>query len=191
MITPYEPAPRRVVTADELLTLPDDDLVHELVRGEHRVNPPPGPRHGQTVTAIAALLAAHVRAHALGVVFGGNTGFVLARDPDTVRGPDVSFVRRERIPPGGVGDRYIDGAPDLAVEVVSPGDAVAEVEQKVGEYLAAGARLVWVVDPRLARVAVHAPGAVARMLGTDDQVDGGDVLPGFACTVRELVTWPL
>jgi len=182
----------RLVTADEMLTLPGDDLRHELVRGEHYVNPPPFSRHGQVGMRLALLLAQHVVAHRLGIVLTGDAGFLLARDPDTVRAPDVSFVRRDRVPPDGIlGPGYIEGAPDLAVEVLSPDDAMIEMEEKVDEYLATGARAVWVINPKRRTVTVHAPGAPILVLGEGDRLDGGDAVPGFACDVREVFDWPM
>lgn len=173
----------RPMTADELVTLPDDDMRHELVRGVHRVIPPPGARHGLVAARLAELL--RQSAGPLGVVLV-ETGFVLSRDPDTVRAPDVAFVRAARIPPAGVPDGYIEGAPDLAVEIVSPSDTLYEVEEKVAEFLAAGARLVWVVNPRRRTVTAHAPGAGPVVAGEGDTLGGGDVLPGFGHRVAEL-----
>ena len=178
------------MTADELLTLPSDDLCHELVRGEHRVNPPPGPRHGLIGMRIGMLLAQHVVTHRLGVVFNGDTGFLLERNPDTVRAPDASFVSTARIPAEGIGNSYLEGAPDLAVEVLSPSDSMIEVEDKVDQYLAAGARLVWVVNPKLGRVTEYAPNVALRVLRDDDRLDGGDVVPGFSCGVHDILSWP-
>ena len=182
-ISPAERA-TRLLTADDLLTLPDDGMRHELVDGALRVYPPPGARHGHTHGAVFALLRAHVTAHGLGETFV-ETGFVLKRDPDVVRAPDVSFLRADRVPVDGLPDGYIDGPPDLAVEVISPSDTLYEVEDKIAQYLAAGTRLAWVVNPRRRTVAVHAPGAPVHVLGGDDTLDGGDVVPGFRCAVRE------
>lgn len=181
----------RLVTADEMLTLPDDDLRHELVRGEHYVNPPPGARHSKIGIRLIALLLRHLEQGASGEVFGPDAGFILSRAPDTVRAPDVSFVRAERIPTSGVPEGYLDGAPDLAVEILSPTDSIIEMEEKVAEYLATGARAVWVINPKRRTVTVHAPGAPIRVLGEGDRLDGGDAVPGFACEVRELFDWPM
>jgi Uma2 family endonuclease len=176
----------RPLTAEQLMALPSGGWRYELVAGELKVMTPAGSRHGQIVMAIAALLGPHVRLHRLGVLFSPDTGFRLASDPDTVRAPDVAFVCAERIPESGVPDGYFPGAPDLAVEVVSPTDRLIEVEDKVTEYFAAGARLVWVVNPKHRRVTVHALGVPPRVLGPDDRLDGGDVVPGFDCAVREI-----
>jgi Uma2 family endonuclease len=175
----------RPITADELLTLPDDGMRHELVDGALLVYPPPGARHGDVQLAVASLLRSYVQANNLGRVFV-ETGFVLKRDPDMVRAPDVSFLRASRIPPSGIPDGYIDGPPDLAVEVISPSDTLYDVDDKIAQFLAAGTRLAWVINPRRRTVAVHAPGAPVHVLGEDDTLDAGDVVPGFRCAVREI-----
>ncbi len=179
-------AAKRLITADELLTMPDDGMRHELVDGELLVYPPPGARHGFVQGAVYGLLSPHVKAHGLGIVFA-EVGFILRRDPDRVRAPDVSFLRADRIPESGLPDGYIDGPPDLAVEVISPSDTLYEVDDKIAQFLAAGTRLAWVLNPRRRTVAVHAPGAPVHVLGEGDTIDAGDVVPGFRCTVREFM----
>jgi hypothetical protein len=129
---------------------------------------------------ILAALHEHVRANRLGHVVS-EVGFVLRRNPDTVRGPDVAFVRAGREPGGDDAQRFFAGAPDVAAEVVSPGDTAWEVAEKVEEYLAAGTSLVWVVDPKNSLVVVHTPDHVARVLRAGDTLDGGDVVPASAC----------
>jgi Uma2 family endonuclease len=178
--------PNRLYTADDLAQL-DEDARYELVRGELRVmEPPPFPDHGSVAMRLSVALANYVYAHSLGEVFTAETGFILRRDPDTVRAPDIAFLRAERMPPGGFGRRYGDGAPDLAVEVRSPSDRVPQLWQKVDDYLATGARAVWVVDPEARTVAVHDPGRPVRLLAEADTLDGGAVLPGFACPVSSI-----
>jgi Uma2 family endonuclease len=105
----------------------------------------------------------------------------------SVRAPDAAFVTRERAERFADREKYFEGAPDLAAEVVSPGDSGREVAEKVGDYLAAGTRLVWVIDPRRRTVTVHRPGADPQTLGPDDLLEGGDLLPGFALPVSRLV----
>jgi Uma2 family endonuclease len=171
-------------TAEDLMALPRGRWRYELVAGALRASPPSDARHREVAAVLGARLSMATRAGRLGVVLYG-AGFRLASDPDTVRAPDVSFVRAERVP-GGAPAGCVDGAPDLAVEVLSRTDRTLDVEDRVAEYLAAGARLVWVLNPKHGRVTVHAPGAGARVLGADDRLDGGDVVPGFGCAVRDV-----
>jgi Uma2 family endonuclease len=186
MTMPPASAVKRRMTADELLTMPDDGMRHELVDGALLAFPPPGARHGYVQLAVASLLRPHVKAHGLGEVFVG-IGFVLKRDPDVVRAPDVSFLRADRMPETGLPDGYIEGPPDLAVEVISPSNTLYEVGDKIAQFLAAGTRLAWVINPRRRTVAVHAPGGPVHVLGDADLLDAADVVPGFRRTVRELM----
>ena len=126
-----------------------------------------------------------MRAHGLGRVVGGP-GFRIARDPDTVRAPDVAFIAAGRIPEGESPVAYPDLAPDLVVEVVSPGDRAGEIRKKVADWLAAGTRVVLVLYPRTRSAVVHRPGVQPETLGPDDELDGADVLPGFHCPVHDL-----
>lgn len=135
---------------------------------------------------IAHLLHAHVERHQLGTVLV-EAGYVLARNPDTVRGPDVSFVSSRSIPPHQIPDRFIVGAPDLAVEVLSPDDRPGDVAAKVADYFAAGTRLVWIVDPRAQRIRVRYADGGERVLGIENVLDGEQVVPGFRCGVAEVL----
>ncbi len=177
---------RRLMTAEELLRLPDDGQRHELVRGELRTMPPGGDEHGDLASTFHFSLTAHVRAHRLGRTYSADTGYLLTRDPDTVHAPDVAFVRRERVEATGRLRGFREGAPDLVVEVISPNDLYTEVDEKVAEYLAHGARLVFVVNPRRRTVARHRPGEPVLILTEDDVLDGGDVVPGWRLPVRAL-----
>lgn len=174
----------RRATAEELLAMPDDGRRWELVRGELRSMSPAGSEHGAVAIRLGALLAAHILQRRLGVPFGAETGFTLARKPDTVRAPDFAFVRAERVPhrlPRG----YFPGAPDLAVEVVSPGDTAAEVEEKAHCWLAHGTVLVWVVSPAKQTVTAYRAADV-RVLHAADDLTADDLLPGFRCAVGDL-----
>ena len=173
------------ITADELMRLQPPDKQTELVRGRMIVREPPGCRHGDIAVNLTVVLSQFVRTHNLGRVWS-ETGYVLSSNPDTVRGPDVSFVRHERVPdpiPRG----YARFAPDLAVEVLSPDDRPGEVLERVADYLNAGTHLVWVVDPdrRLVRV-YGADGSVAE-ISESGALEGGDVLPGFRCTLEDVM----
>jgi Uma2 family endonuclease len=175
------------MTAEELLRLPTGmGERYELVLGELKIMSPAGSRHGLIALSIGSLLRQAVRRGRLGAAFGAETGFVLSRDPDTVRAPDVAFVAAARLPPGDLPDGYFPGAPDLAVEVISPSEAAAEVQRKVNEYFEAGARLVWVVYPDTRQVVVYRSARESLTLLADDTLDGGDLIPGFASRVAEL-----
>ncbi len=179
-------APPPLMTAEDLLETNISNKATELVRGRLIVREPSGPRHGTVAMNLAVRLANHVEPLGAGQIFAAETGFTLFRAPDTVRAPDIAFVRRERLPdPVPVG--YLELAPDLVVEVLSPGDRPGEVLAKVGDWLDAGARLVWVIDPQRRHARVY------RADGTEDHLDetgkllGEDVLPGFSCTVVSLL----
>ncbi|HEX9729906.1 MAG TPA: Uma2 family endonuclease [Gemmatimonadales bacterium] len=173
-----------ITTAEALYAHPDHERF-ELVRGALRVAEPPGGVHGRLATRLAYLLHAHVERHRLGTVLV-EAGYVLARGPDTVRGPDISYVSKARIPPEQIPEAFIPGTPDLAVEIVSPDDRAREVAEQVADYLAAGAHVVWVVDPRHHCVEVHCTGRPVVRLGADDWLDGEAVVPGFRCEVAEV-----
>ena len=176
----------QLVTADELLSRRRDGFRYELVKGELRKMSPAGSEHGFVIVNITLLLAQHVKQNGLGACFGAETGFKIASDPDTVRAPDLAFVSREHIPESGITQKFWSGAPDLAVEVVSPGDTVYEVEEKVEEWLAAGAKAVWVVNPKRRSVSVYRSMSDVTRLSEGDELEGGDVVRGFRCKVAEL-----
>ena len=176
----------RLVTAEELLDMPDDGYRYELVRGELRKMAPAGYRHGKSAGKINGLLFVHVAANNLGTVPTAETGFLLASDPDLVRVPDVAFVRREREEATGVVDGFFPGPPDLAVEVISPNDRYTEVAEKVEDWLNAGTRMVIVVDSRRRVAAVHLPGTEPITLTEQDTLDGGDVVPGWNMPVADI-----
>jgi Uma2 family endonuclease len=178
---------KRITTADELFRMPDDSQRHELVRGELRTRMPAGWEHGSIGVRLARALGNHVESANLGETFNADTGFALTSNPDTVRAPDVAFVRRERMEAGGIPRKgFWQGPPDLAAEVVSPSDSVRMVQEKVGEWLAAGTRMVLVLDPDARTVTVHRSRHRVRTLGADDVIDGEDVVPGWQCRVRTL-----
>ena len=174
------------MTADELLHVRIPDKRVELIRGVLVVREPAGLRHGQVAMALAWRLASHGEAHGLGKVYAAETGFTLARNPDTVRAPDIAFIRHDRLPspmPAG----FPDLAPDLSVEGVSLVDRAGEVLAKVADWLSAGTRVVWVIDPdrRLARV--YCDDGSEQIFGAEHILDGQEVVPGFACPVGAIV----
>lgn len=174
------------LTADDLLKLPDDEHRYELVEGELLRMAPAGGEHGGLAMDLGMALGLHVREHRLGRVFAAETGFRLRSDPDTVRAPDVSFVRQDQFADGKPPIGFLPFAPDVAVDVVSTGDTAEEVQEKIRDYLDTGARMVVVVYPRSRSVAVHQPTGEVRMLGIADTLDGGDVVPGFRYSIADL-----
>jgi Uma2 family endonuclease len=176
----------QLMTADELLRLPDRGELYELVNGELRVMSPAGFEHGIIGAYLSQLLGAFSRANRLGLVAAAETGFLITRDPDTVRSPDVAFVSRARVESAGMTKKYFPGAPDLAAEVISPSDRVGEVDEKVQQWLDAGTRLVWVINPRRREVTVYSPSAGPFILTEAGTLDGQDVVPGFRLPVAEL-----
>ena len=176
----------QLMTAEELLKLPRGKSRYELVKGELRTVPPAGFEHGAVIINLSLPLGQHVKANELGIVCAAETGFKIASDPDTVRAPDIAFVRQARITPTGIPKGYWPGAPDLAVEVVSPGDTIYEVDEKVEEWLAAGATAVWVINPKRRTVTIYRPQTKPITLVENEELDGQDAVPGFRCRVAEI-----
>jgi Uma2 family endonuclease len=177
----------RLLTAEEFAALPQpaDGSQQELVKGVILTMPPPGFYHGQVCSKIDRKLGVFIDTHKLGWITCNDSGVILARNPDTVRGPDVAYWSRERLPePHRQG--YPNVAPDLVVEVLSPSDVFMHVQRKVHEYLKAGVRLVWILVPEDRSVAVFYTGKQSNILVNGETLDGEDVLPGFSCPVAEL-----
>jgi Uma2 family endonuclease len=173
----------QITTAEQLWTA---NLPHcELVAGELVMMSPAGFDHGRYASKIVTALENHVARQGLGIVTTAEAGFQLSHDPDTVRAPDVAFVRADRIPSGGV-KGFFQGAPDIVAEVVSPTDRANEVAAKVQEWLQAGCSMVWVVDPENQTVAVHRICKEIAVLVTGDSLTGGDVLPEFFMPVAKV-----
>lgn len=176
---------KRPATAEELLAMPDDGYRYELVRGELRKMAPPGLYHGVNGSRIVETLLPHVRRNGLGEVPLPSPGFILSRNPDHVREPDVSFISQARIDKIGYTRRYFPEAPDLAVEVISPNDRYADVDEKVSDWLTYGARMVVVVNPRNRAVNVHTPNGMTTLTEADT-LNGGDVVPGWSMPVADI-----
>jgi Uma2 family endonuclease len=175
------------MTADDLWRLPDDGMRHELIRGELTVMAPASGEHGEIAGNLSTLLGAHVRAKNLGKLLVAEPGFLLSRNPDTVRAPDAAFISKHRVPAEGLPKKgFVPFAPDIAIEVLSPSDSQVDVEEKVEEWLAAGAARVWVVNPRARTVTVHRSGRDPRVLRSNDVLDGEEVCPGFSVRVGEI-----
>lgn len=174
----------RLFTADELLRLPEDGFRYELVQGELKQMSPSGLEHGRIAARIAIHLGGHVRRHRLGEIYIAEAGFVLMRGPDTVRVPDVSFVRAERVVATA---GFMPGPPDLSVEVISPSDLASEVSFKTSQYLRAGTRAVVVVDPEKRIVYVHrVSGADVVTKIAEEVLEVEDVVPGWRMALGEI-----
>lgn len=171
--------------AEEFYRLPDGDDRDELHRGSVVAEPRPSLDHGRVSGRLAAALGEWIYGHDLGDLVV-ESGFVLRRKPDTVRGPDIAFVSAERLAEHQGPGPFFEGAPDLAVEVLSPWNSRREMDAKVAEYLDAGARLVWLVDPATLTVTVHRPSHEPLHLEPADTLDGGDVLPGLQISLARL-----
>ncbi len=170
---------------DEYARLPDDGYRAELVRGTVVREPQPGLRHGDIQARLAAVLVRWIDEHRPDLACVGPIGFVLGRHPATVRGPDLAVLATRRFPaadhPG-----FVEGAPELVIEIVSPSNRAADIRERVADFLHAGARLVWVIDPGSRSATVHEPDGPTRHLTSDDHLDGRDLLPGLRVPVASL-----
>ncbi len=176
-----------LVTAEDLLTLPTGmGKRHELLAGEIREMSPSGWPHGIVVGRLHNRLGSFIEEHDLGLVFGAETGFLITRDPDTVRAPDFGFVAKRNIPKEMPSEAFWPGPPDLAVEVLSPSDKTGDVDEKIRAWLAAGCSAVWVIDPQLETVAVHRSSTDIQIKTADKVLEGGTIVPSFSCRVEEL-----
>ena len=175
----------KFMTADELLKMPDDGYRYELVRGVLKKMAPVGHTGGSYEANAIGELRAFVKANRLGTTYSSSTGFLLERDPDHVRMPDAAFVRRERVEEVAEVQGFFPGAPDFVAEVISPSDRLANVYNKVEEWLNAGARMVIVINPRNRTVGVHTPDAIIT-LNEGDTLEGGDAVPGWRLPVVDL-----
>jgi Uma2 family endonuclease len=174
------------MTAEQLLLVSIPGKRVELVRGLLLVREPAGLRQGRVVATLSRRLSDHVEGHGAGQVYVGDTGFTLARDPDTVRAPDIAFIHRARIPdpePPG----YPDLAPDLAVEVLSPSNRPGEVLAKVADWLSGGTSLVWVIDPERRLARVYRQDGTEAIVPGGEALSGEDLLPGFACALDAIL----
>ncbi|MEP7287058.1 MAG: Uma2 family endonuclease [Chloroflexota bacterium] len=175
----------RLYTAKDLLDLPHDDNRYELFKGMLIEMSPTGATHGLITAKLTALIAVFVYLHDLGQVYGAETGFILSQQPDTVQAPDVAFTAKGRLPK--VTDSYPTVAPDLVVEVASPGNTKIEMQQKVEAYFQAGVRLIWIVYPNSRTVYVYRGALdVAILGGLDGILTGDDVLPDFSAKLSEI-----
>jgi Uma2 family endonuclease len=175
-----------LVKADELLGMPRDGFRYELIQGELRKMSPSGNEHGRIAANITRSLGQHVVDSDLGAVYAAETGFLIATNPDTVRALDVAFVSQERLDRVGPVQGYWPGAPDLVVEVISASDTYTEVEEKVMDWLQAGAHMVVVVNPRKRVVKVHRSPNDVVTLTEGENLDGGEVVSGWSMAIKEV-----
>ena len=172
-----------LITAEQLLQMPAVEHC-ELVRGEIIKMSPSGLEHGRVANRISVRLGVYVEEHQLGIVTTAEAGFQIGHNPDTVRAPDVAFLSAARVPKNPMAG-FFDGPPDLAVEVLSPNDRAGEVLKKIQEWLHAGCRMVWLVDPSTRTVTVYHDLRTAQVLTAEDTISGDDLLPGFSLPVTE------
>ena len=178
--------PEKLITADELLWMPEDEFWRtELVKGRVVREPPAYYHHGKVATRVVIRLGGYVEAHHLGEVVTADAGFILFHKPDTVRAPDVAFVARERLALK-IPEKFFPAHPDLAVEIASPSNTVREMVGKMLDYLEAGTRLAWMIDPHSRTVTVYRSLDDIRIVREDGVLDGADVVPGFGLRVSEL-----
>ena len=179
----------RLMTAEEFEALPSDEVKRELVRGVVNVEMLSGGEHGLIASILGAHFWHYLYAHPIGLA-AGRAGYVLHRSPDTVRAPDAAVVLHSNQESADIPRGFMSGAPDFAVEIVSPSDSATSVTDKVADWLEAGAQLVWVIYPSRPRLVAHYADGRARTFGPDDQVDALPVLPGFAVHLRDLLRPP-
>jgi len=176
---------RRELTLDEFAALPASGVQHELDRGALIEMPPPKFPHSAIVRRLDRSLTRYLEDHSsLGEVYV-EAGFLLSESPATVRQPDLAYLRAERIP-ADEPDAYLAGAPDLAVEVVSPSDSAGELRWKVTQYLQTGAAAVWVVYPQSRTVDVYRPGQPVVVLSAADELTAEELLPGWRLPIAQL-----
>ena len=176
---------KALLKSEDLWKIVADGSRYELCRGELVPMTPVGLRHSAIVMRLGSLLTAYVNRKRLGIV-GTEGGFKLRSKPETTRAPDLHFVSKARLAKEGITEKFADYPPDLAVEVLSPADTASDVQQRVEEYLSARVPLVWVVDPKLQRVTVYRSLRDVKVLTPSQQLDGGQVIPGFRVKVSDI-----
>ena len=176
---------KALLTNEDLVRIVADGSRYELYRGELVPMTPVGLEHGRIVIRFGQRLNQYVEANRLGAV-GTEVGFHLSQNPHTTLAPDIAFIAQSRVPQGSAAEKFVEFEPDLAVEVLSPWDTATEITRKIEVYLKAGVRLVWIVDPGTQRVTDYRSLQDVKVLTPDQELDGGDVLPGFRIKVSEI-----
>ncbi len=175
-----------ILTAEDLFDMPKDGYRYELVEGVLRKMSPAGGEHGAIGLSLGARLITHVRKNLLGMAYGPDTGFKIRTNPDTVLVPDIAFVVEDRIQSLSDDRKYLPFAPDLAIEVLSPGDPVRQAILKANEWLSAGTRAVILIDPRTKSVSVYRPAEAVTLLTELDVLQVSDIVPGWSISVAEI-----
>ena len=175
-----------ITTAEQLFRAPDSGKRNELVRGLLIVMAPAGSEHGWIASRILIRLGTHVEANDLGKTFAAETGFLIEVNPDTVRAPDAAFVSHERLGNAPSSFSYLQVAPDLVVEVVSPNDTSTDVEAKAEQWLEAGSRIVLVADPGNQTLRVYKSKAQIEVLHSGEEFSSGDVCGDWKISVNEI-----
>ncbi len=179
-------ATTRLMTAEDLANLDDKPGRYDLIRGELVHMPPAGGEHGEVGMLLAIRVGGYVLQHQLGKAYAAETGFTLSRNPDTVLAPDLAFVSTERLPSREERIGFVPVAPDLIVEIISPSERAGMIARKVSEYLSAGVQAIWLVHPGRKSITIHTQDEDVVVLTMDDELDGGDVLPGFRLPVADI-----
>lgn len=179
-------AKTKLLTADDLLRLYSEGVRGELIRGVLCETVPVGNMHGEIVMNVGVAVGSFIRPRRLGRIIGSDAGIRLGRDPDTVREPDLAFTSAERMPFDVRPTSFSEVVPDLVMEVASPSDSIAAVNDKALMWLAYGVTLVWVVYPESRTIEVHQTGVPVVTLTEDDTLDGAPVLPGFTLPLRDV-----
>ena len=170
----------QLMTAQDLWQIGEAGEHTELIDGEIVQMAPPNGEHGAIQAVLILAIGTFLAGTDLGTLYG-EVGYVLRQNPDTVLGPDLSFIASARVPTDQA--RFLPLAPDLAIEIVSPSNTPGEIERKIGIYMQAGTRMVWVVYPRQRQVVAHTPGEAPRVFTDSDELPGGEVLPGLALPI--------
>ncbi len=178
--------PKHLLTAEEFAALPLGDMRSELIEGELHSMPPTTAGHGRITMRLSGSLFAYVSAHQLGETYAAETGFLIARNPDTVRAPDFAFIQRDRAPSRDVDSRWVPVIPDLVVEVASAGDRPGEIRRKAEMWVETGVRMVWVVLPTERVIEVFRAGQSVVTLDASATLDGMDIVPGFSTPVATI-----
>jgi len=176
-----------LMTVEDLEQFSKDCCSRELWHGELSTLSPPGPDHCRITARFVAKLFNHVDEHDLGEVFGNDCGFLLEENPDTLLGADVAFISRQRLSQMRKHRGFFVGPPDLAIEVISPGDRIKTVHVKAQEYLRFGALEAWVVNPRDRTITIYTRSTEPLELANADVLKDRSLLPGFACSISDLI----